>query len=64
MTSTDEDAFQPGAARVGNFINYYSFNPAEDRVDLLPEDLLASSDAREEGPVLCLDVGCNSGVSK
>ncbi len=55
----------PGAARQGNFINYYQFNPAERRVALLPKDLLygiASKD--DEGQTkLCLDVGCNTGVS-
>ncbi|XP_070814474.1 pre-miRNA 5'-monophosphate methyltransferase [Chaetodon trifascialis] len=52
----------PGAARYGNFINYYSFNPPENRLSLLPATLLQDlgySDAHET--TLVLDVGCNSG---
>ena len=29
---------EPGAARHGNFINYYEFHPPEERLKLLPED--------------------------
>lgn len=53
----------PGAVQFGNFINYYQFNSAEDRLKLLPsqywlpEDEISSSD-----PYIVLDVGCNSGV--
>ena len=56
----------PGAARQGNFINYYSFNPAENRVKHLPLDLLQSNlePRSSDGSILCLDIGSNSGVSK
>ena len=56
----------PGAARQGNFINYYSFNPAENRVKHLPLDLLQSNlePGSSDGRILCLDIGSNSGVSK
>ena len=55
------DSKDPGAARLGNFINYYSFNPAENRVKHLPKDLLRKTGS--EDPILCLDIGSNSGVS-
>ncbi|XP_056303953.1 pre-miRNA 5'-monophosphate methyltransferase [Danio aesculapii] len=53
----------PGAAPYGNFINYYTFNPPENRLGLIPEALLqnigfTSGDGER---VLMLDVGCNSG---
>ena len=51
----------PGAARFGNFINYYEFNPAEERVSRLPGNLLRDLDLAEES-VLGLDIGCNAGV--
>ena len=51
----------PGAARNGNFINYYQFNPAEERVKLVPRDILLDG---KEVALVCLDVGCNSGVSR
>jgi len=55
-----EDAFHPGAAKYGNFINYYEFNTPDARLELihkyLPSNLLGSS------PIVALDVGCNCGV--
>ena len=58
----DED---PGAARLGNFINYYQFNPAENRLKFIPEDFITkfniAKDHNEE--IRVLDIGCNSGVS-
>ncbi|XP_015255403.1 PREDICTED: pre-miRNA 5'-monophosphate methyltransferase [Cyprinodon variegatus] len=59
----NEDLKDPGAAPYGNFINYYSFNPPENRLKLIPETLLRDlghGDVEEE-PTLILDVGCNSG---
>lgn len=53
----------PGAAPYGNFINYYTFNPPENRLSLIPATLLQDlgfSDGRQT--TLILDVGCNSGV--
>ena len=56
---------QPGTARYGNFINYYSFNPPESRIGLIPKDLLNTvcdfSHTRSE-IISVLDVGCNAGV--
>ena len=57
--------FQPGAAKHGNFINYYSFNPPERRIDLIPAASLIN--LKRDGdtkPRIILDVGCNAGVSK
>ncbi|XP_051549344.1 pre-miRNA 5'-monophosphate methyltransferase-like isoform X1 [Myxocyprinus asiaticus] len=48
----------PGAAPYGNFINYYSFNPPQNRVSLIPASLLEHISSQT---VLILDVGCNSG---
>ena len=59
----EEKVSEPGAARHGNFINYYEFHPPEERLKLLPEDF-GSRVAPEEGrAALVLDVGCNAGVS-
>ena len=58
----NKETTNPGAARHGNFINYYEFHPPEERLRLLPEDL-AKLVAPRKGPVLLLDVGCNAGVS-
>ncbi|XP_034724661.1 pre-miRNA 5'-monophosphate methyltransferase [Etheostoma cragini] len=52
----------PGAAPYGNFINYYTFNPPENRLSLIPATLLQDlgyGDGQET--TLILDVGCNSG---
>ncbi|KAM4796073.1 RNA 5'-monophosphate methyltransferase [Rhinophrynus dorsalis] len=60
----------PGAAPYGNFPNYYSFNPPESRISLLPAGLLSKllrrttgTDSRVEPvtPLLGLDIGCNTG---
>ncbi|XP_041097432.1 pre-miRNA 5'-monophosphate methyltransferase [Polyodon spathula] len=58
------DYSDPGAALFGNFINYYSFNPPENRLSLIPASLLQElgySRAADRAPLLMLDVGCNSG---
>jgi len=62
----DSGVADPGAARQGNFINYYSFNPPSERLVHLPPDLLRNClDLKGEGGGSCLttalDVGCNSG---
>lgn len=54
--------FEPGAARFGNFINYYSFNSVCKRLNVISPDLLSQLNLCDH-PVVCLDVGCNSGVS-
>lgn len=58
-----EKAGEPGSARYGNFINYYSFNPPERRVKLIPATFLRDCfGSCEHGTLLALDIGCNSGV--
>ncbi|XP_071791785.1 pre-miRNA 5'-monophosphate methyltransferase-like isoform X1 [Asterias amurensis] len=54
--------FNSGAAPFGNFINYYTFNPPEKRIDFLPKDLLQviSGESRKKS-VTVLDIGCNAG---
>lgn len=58
-----EDFIEPGAVRYGNFINYYDFNSAPERLSLLPlEDTLWNTSFEESTePYLVLDVGCNAG---
>lgn len=65
-SAADDEINDPGAAPYGNFINYYTFNPPENRLSLIPSTLLRDltsvhSDAQQS--TLILDVGCNSGVS-
>ena len=55
-------ASEPGAARHGNFINYYEFHPPEERLRLLPDNF-GSRISADQGATLVLDVGCNAGVS-
>ncbi|CAL8339437.1 unnamed protein product [Lota lota] len=58
----DNDLNDPGAAPYGNFMNYYTFNPPENRLTLLPNTLirdLGFTDIHQT--MLMLDVGCNSG---
>ncbi|XP_017138514.1 probable RNA methyltransferase CG11342 [Drosophila miranda] len=54
----------PGAVQYGNFMNYYQFNSASERVKLLPDkDIwLPAVLEDEKRPYLVLDVGCNCGV--
>lgn len=61
-----EDPVEPGAVKHGNFINYYDFNPAAERLKLLPADAAtwtSADDAAdcESEAYLVLDIGCNSG---
>lgn len=52
----------PGACQFGNFINYYSFNSAEDRLALLPTHLWNSTKSSgDDKYYLVLDIGCNAG---
>ena len=57
-----EEVFHPGAARYGNFINYYQFNPPEERIKYLPESFIQCLWDEKE-TFLWLDIGCNAGVS-
>lgn len=56
---------EPGAAPFGNFPHYSRFHPPEQRLRLLPPELLRRlfPQSSETRPILGLDVGCNSGVS-
>ena len=56
----------PGAARQGNFINYYQFNPADNRIKLLDEAIhhCIKDSSSSDSTIFCLDVGCNTGVSR
>ena len=47
--------------RYGNFMNYYSFHPAQERIQQLPEDIWACLHKNFE--YNALDIGCNSGVN-
>jgi len=72
--SEDSEVFTPGAAQYGNFINYYEFNPPNNRLSLFKKssfsDFLFSSSHHQQGNVkatedpliCCLDIGCNTGV--
>ncbi|KAM4588442.1 pre-miRNA 5'-monophosphate methyltransferase [Odontesthes bonariensis] len=51
----------PGAAPYGNFRNYYTFNPPENRLSLIPASLLQDLGYSRDEDTLVLDVGCNSG---
>ncbi|XP_017306283.1 pre-miRNA 5'-monophosphate methyltransferase [Ictalurus punctatus] len=61
-SETAEEKEDPGAAPYGNFINYYTFNPPENRLSLIPITLLEDVGHQPDTEaVLLLDVGCNSG---
>ncbi len=53
----------PGSAQFGNFINYYQFNSAENRIDLLPDSIWKeqSSKSGNDNKFIVLDLGCNAG---
>jgi hypothetical protein len=42
-----EESKDPGAARFGNFINYYQFNPPENRLKFLPANLSNMMDVKK-----------------
>lgn len=59
---TSEEKTDPGASRHGNFMNYYQFHLAEERVRQLPCGVwqrrrVAHPDRKYAG----LDIGCNTG---
>eukprot|EP00095_Tigriopus_kingsejongensis_P006718 maker-scaffold25_size650667-snap-gene-5.37 protein:Tk06718 transcript:maker-scaffold25_size650667-snap-gene-5.37-mRNA-1 annotation:"unknown" len=51
----------PGAARWGNFPNYYRFHDVTSRISLLPPDLLSRLGLPPDSRRPALDVGCNTG---
>ncbi|KAJ8358904.1 hypothetical protein SKAU_G00154290 [Synaphobranchus kaupii] len=60
---SNDNGNDPGAAPYGNFQNYYTFNPPENRLSLIPSTLLQEIGCSTESSetILVLDVGCNSG---
>lgn len=51
-----------GSAEYGNFINYYQFNSAEKRIDLLPNSIWKQhSTENNDNEYIVLDIGCNAG---
>lgn len=52
----------PGASRNGNFINYYQFHTADERVDQLPRCRSTWRAISEDRKYVGIDVGCNAGV--
>jgi len=59
VNQDEKESKDPGAARFGNFINYYSFNPPENRLKSIPDNLLTLIDS--DSPICILDIGCNAG---
>ena len=60
MVGEEGESKDPGAARYGNFINYYTFNPPENRMKNIPSDILTKLNVPTE-PLTVLDIGCNAG---
>ena len=61
--SDGEEKTDPGAIRHGNFMNYYQFHPAEERVRQLPRGVWQRQRvAHPARKYAGLDVGCNAGV--
>lgn len=56
-----EEKTDPGASRHGNFMNYYQFHPAEERVRQLPHGVWLPRPAHPDRKYVGLDVGCNAG---
>lgn len=50
----------PGAVQYGNFINYYQFHSPENRLKLLPYEIIFEE--CKGSSFHGLDLGCNSGV--
>ncbi|XP_032510531.2 probable RNA methyltransferase CG11342 [Danaus plexippus] len=48
----------PGAAKYGNFINYYTFHSCKERTDNLRASMFPNV---TDEIILCLDIGCNTG---
>ncbi|XP_038209412.1 probable RNA methyltransferase CG11342 [Zerene cesonia] len=62
LSNTDDLSFygkDPGATRFGNFINYYSFHSANERLNHLHLSMFPEFDLNDTN--LILDIGCNSG---
>lgn len=61
MEQLGADKADPGASRHGNFMNYYQFHSAKERVLQLPRAVLRRP-ASSRRKFIALDVGCNAGV--
>lgn len=64
-TCSQGNPHEAGAARYGNFRDYYRFNPPDERmkyVSQLPAEYFSKLAGNKR--VECLDIGCNTGVSK
>ncbi|XP_062975835.1 RNA 5'-monophosphate methyltransferase [Elgaria multicarinata webbii] len=62
LVDAEPSVLPGGAAPYGNFPDYSRFHPPEGRVRLLPTALLSELfPSPRAGPLLGLDVGCNSG---
>lgn len=48
----------PGAVKYGNFINYYSFHKAHERINNIYPEMFP---VVETNDLYCLDIGCNTG---
>ncbi|XP_071449133.1 pre-miRNA 5'-monophosphate methyltransferase isoform X2 [Hetaerina americana] len=59
MSSLTYLGTDPGASKYGNFINYYDFHPAKERLDGFPTNIWCVD--KRDTRYACLDVGCNSG---
>lgn len=59
---TPEKGGSGSRAKYGNFNNYYQFNKPEERLRMLPKDLVAYCNLSDQPQVVALDIGCNSGV--
>lgn len=61
---SEPNANQPGgAARFGNFPDYYRFNLASERIKILNTVAAAKLCGLQKATVNALDIGCNSGVN-
>ncbi|XP_043467181.1 pre-miRNA 5'-monophosphate methyltransferase [Leptopilina heterotoma] len=57
MKEEKEKIVDPEGHRYGNFVNYYNFHPAEERIQQLPKNIWNSTDCKFSA----LDIGCNTG---
>lgn len=62
MEKEKEKIVNPEGHKYGNFINYYNFHPAEERIQQLPTNIWISRDSTDH-KYSALDIGCNVGVN-
>ena len=61
MSENPKKTTDPGATKYGNFINYYQFHSAKERILQLPKNIWNCQPTCDK--YIALDVGCNTGVS-